>query len=172
MKVLVTVGSTGFDELVEAATSAEFLSKLYDIGYQHLTIQYGSGESMYHDRIARLDMTSGRTPVLEGYAYKSDIKQDMMQADLIISHAGSGSILESLRLHKKLIVVVNKRLLDNHQDELANVLERQGCLIRSISSGLADALTVLKTKQFTSFPEQDASKFNDFLDREMGYMIE
>lgn len=172
MKALVTVGSTGFDDLVDSAISSEFLSKLYDIGYQHLTIQYGSSESIYHDRIARLDLTSGRTPVVEGYRYKSDIKQDMIQADLIISHAGSGSILESLRLHKKLIVVVNKKLLDNHQDELANVLEGQGCLIKSTSSGLVDALTALQTKGFTSFPQQDASKFNDFLDRELGYMIE
>lgn len=88
MKALVTVGSTGFDDLVDSAISSEFLSKLYDIGYQHLTIQYGSSESIYHDRIARLDLTSGRTPVVEGYRYKSDIKQDMIQADLIISHAG------------------------------------------------------------------------------------
>jgi UDP-N-acetylglucosamine transferase subunit ALG13 len=88
MKVLVTVGSTGFDDLVDSAISAEFLSKLYDLGYQHLTIQYGSSESIYHDRIGRLDMVSGRTPVIEGYKYKSDIKQDMMYADLIISHAG------------------------------------------------------------------------------------
>ncbi|CAM0135578.1 unnamed protein product [Umbelopsis sp. WA50703] len=172
MKVLVTVGSTGFDDLVDSAISAEFLSKLYDLGYQHLTIQYGSSESIYHDRIGRLDMASGRTPVIEGYKYKSDIKQDMMYADLIISHAGSGSILESLRLHKQLIAVVNKSLLHNHQDELANVLERQGFLIKSTSSGLSDALSLLKTKEFISFPEQDASKFNDFLDREMGYMTE
>lgn len=50
-----------------------------------------------------------------------------------VEFLGSGSILESLRLHKKLIVVVNKKLLDNHQDELANVLEGQGCLIKSTS---------------------------------------
>jgi len=40
--------------------------------------------------------------------------------------AGSGSIMESLRLHKKLVVVVNEDLMDNHQIELAQALsERQ-----------------------------------------------
>jgi UDP-N-acetylglucosamine transferase subunit ALG13 len=47
------------------------------------------------------------------------------------SELGSGSILESLRLHKQLIVVVNEKLLDNHQDELACALEKQGYLLRS-----------------------------------------
>lgn len=39
--------------------------------------------------------------------------------------------MESLRLQKQLIVVVNEKLLDNHQDELACALEKQGYLFRS-----------------------------------------
>jgi beta-1,4-N-acetylglucosaminyltransferase len=42
---------------------------------------------------------------------------------------GSGSIIETLRWQKPLIVVPNSDLMDNHQSELALTLHRQGHLI-------------------------------------------
>jgi beta-1,4-N-acetylglucosaminyltransferase len=44
---------------------------------------------------------------------------------------GSGTILEVLRLNKRLIVVANETLLDNHQRELADALSTQGHLVSS-----------------------------------------
>jgi beta-1,4-N-acetylglucosaminyltransferase len=42
---------------------------------------------------------------------------------------GSGSILEALRLNKKLVVVVNEGLMDNHQMELGSALHEQHYLV-------------------------------------------
>ena len=44
-------------------------------------------------------------------------------------HAGSGSILAALRISVPLIVVPNPALLDNHQEELAEVLAAQGYVV-------------------------------------------
>jgi beta-1,4-N-acetylglucosaminyltransferase len=44
------------------------------------------------------------------------------KAALVISHAGSGSIFESLSAGCPLIVVPNPLLMDNHQVELAEQL--------------------------------------------------
>lgn len=49
---------------------------------------------------------------------------------LVVSHAGSGSILEALRYQVPLIVVPNTSLLDNHQEELADAMQRSGYLLK------------------------------------------
>lgn len=48
---------------------------------------------------------------------------------VVITHAGAGSILEGLRMGVAMIVVANPRLLDNHQEELAEELARQGYVV-------------------------------------------
>jgi beta-1,4-N-acetylglucosaminyltransferase len=45
--------------------------------------------------------------------------------------AGSGTLLEALGARKKVIVVVNESLMDNHQVELARQLGDMGCLVYS-----------------------------------------
>ncbi|CAG2183166.1 unnamed protein product, partial [Oppiella nova] len=40
--VLVTVGSTRFDKLIDAITDEDTLDLLRSLGCQHLTIQFGS----------------------------------------------------------------------------------------------------------------------------------
>ncbi|PIN08511.1 N-acetylglucosaminyldiphosphodolichol N-acetylglucosaminyltransferase [Handroanthus impetiginosus] len=49
------------------------------------------------------------------FTFSSSIAKFLKSASLVISHAGSGSIFETLRLRKPLIVVVNEDLMDNHQ---------------------------------------------------------
>ncbi|CAO3567607.1 unnamed protein product [Mortierella alpina] len=88
----------------------------------------------------------------------------MEKADLIISHAGSGSILEALRLKKKLIVVVNEDLMDNHQQELGSALHEQKHLVCTTVSGLEEALKAREYESLIPFPEPDPTRFANFLD--------
>ncbi|KAF9927366.1 N-acetylglucosaminyldiphosphodolichol N-acetylglucosaminyltransferase catalytic subunit alg13 [Mortierella alpina] len=122
--VFVTVGSTRFDKLVAVASSPSFLHLLHQLGYSHLTLQHGKSPIPPHPCATPSDQAH-----LAPYSYKSSLQQDMENADLIISHAGSGSILEALRLKKKLIVVVNEDLMDNHQQELGSALHEQNHLV-------------------------------------------
>lgn len=48
-----------------------------------------------------------------------------------MSHAGSGSVFEALSLGRPLVVVPNPILMDNHQAELAEHLEREGVAARA-----------------------------------------
>ncbi|XP_005799536.1 UDP-N-acetylglucosamine transferase subunit ALG13 homolog isoform X2 [Xiphophorus maculatus] len=113
--VFVTVGSTRFDELIESVTSSEATQVLKFRGYERLVLQVGKGSLLPDaDSCAHLSV--------EAFRFKDSIAEDMKQADLVISHAGAGSCLEALGAGKPLLVVVNDKLMDNHQLELARQL--------------------------------------------------
>ncbi|KAI1491791.1 hypothetical protein F5X96DRAFT_449872 [Biscogniauxia mediterranea] len=59
---------------------------------------------------------------------------------VVISHAGSGSIMAALAHDTGLIAVANPALMDNHQAELAEEMERQGYAVQGKLGALAEAL--------------------------------
>ena len=53
---------------------------------------------------------------------------------------GAGTILDTLRNHKQLIVVVNERLMGNHQHEIADAMAAENYLLRSTPSTVLQVL--------------------------------
>lgn len=111
-------------------------------------------------------------------------------------YIGSGSILDALRFQKRLIVVPNEALMDNHQKELSEELERQGYLVeghieygffflfflllvlslafvadsRGVGRDLHNAIYRAETTVFTHFPGSGSKDFVAILDEEMGML--
>ena len=52
---------------------------------------------------------------VEAFPFTPSLDTQMKKAHLVVSHAGSGSVFEALKLRKRLVVVVNDALMDNHQ---------------------------------------------------------
>nr|XP_043621493.1 UDP-N-acetylglucosamine transferase subunit ALG13 homolog isoform X2 [Erigeron canadensis] len=115
--VFVTVGTTSFDSLVKTVDTDQVKDALLKKGYTHLVIQMGRGSYVPNK-------SSGEdgSLVVDYFTFCPSIADYLRSASLVISHAGSGSIFETLRLAKPLIVVVNEDLMDNHQSELAEEL--------------------------------------------------
>ncbi|CAG8700404.1 11778_t:CDS:2 [Acaulospora morrowiae] len=162
--LFVTVGSTGFDKLISLVTSSLFLKALYSKGYKRLKIQCGTSIKIYNEAIQCIQDIEME---IVGYDFKSSLKQDMIDSDLIISHAGSGSILESLRLQKPLIVVINETLMNNHQVELAIEMQNKGYLVCGSISNLLEIFRSDAFNSLTPFPEPDETIFADILNEEM-----
>ena len=62
---------------------------------------------------------------------------------MVVSHAGAGSIFESVRARRRLLVVVNPELMDNHQVELAEAMAERGHLSWTLPGGVVESLRAL-----------------------------
>ncbi|RYP67161.1 hypothetical protein DL771_007389 [Monosporascus sp. 5C6A] len=76
---------------------------------------------------------------------------------VIISHAGSGSIMDALRVKARLVAVPNPALMDNHQEELAEEMERQGYLVWGKLGSLADAVEYIEEHVPKEWPSPAAA---------------
>jgi beta-1,4-N-acetylglucosaminyltransferase len=168
MLAFVTVGSTSFDALVQRVLSEPVLHILRLKGYSTVVVQYGTSDlnsiSETHWPLVKYGVH------IEVWPFKTSLQSTYEEADLVISHAGSGTILDVLRLGKPLIVVPNPTLLDNHQEEIASSLSALGHLKASTVFELSNTIEHFDTSTIIPFPPFDGSKFRDMLDEEVGFL--
>lgn len=160
--VFVTVGTTKFDALVRAVDDSAVLKTLYHEGFTSLLAQIGHGK--------HVPTFVGETGIsCQSYRYKPTLQQDMARADLVISHAGAGSIMEALALGKALVVVVNSALMDNHQEELAEAMAQRNYLAATTPEKLAQTLVDFDDSEHarTPYPAATPEAFAAIVDEEM-----
>ncbi|XP_051486576.1 putative bifunctional UDP-N-acetylglucosamine transferase and deubiquitinase ALG13 [Apus apus] len=159
--VFVTVGTTSFDDLVATVCSPAALQVLRSRGYEKLVLQVGRGA-------LEPAAGSGRAVALEAFRFKDSLAEDLRRADLVISHAGAGSCLETLEEGKPLVVVINEKLMNNHQLELAKQLHRDGHVLYCNCSTLVETLQMMDLSTLKPFPAGQPEKFASFLDKVVG----
>ncbi|XP_014664298.1 PREDICTED: UDP-N-acetylglucosamine transferase subunit ALG13 homolog [Priapulus caudatus] len=160
--VFVTVGTTCFDRLIMTVITPDFCKVLHSIGYDKVVLQAGRG-------IFDSDVKMVEGLQLEYYRFKNSIADDIGSADLVISHAGAGTVLETLDAGKPLIVVINEELMGNHQLELAEQLYTNGHLFYATCSTLVTTLQSMNMENLKPFPRGEPSKFATFLDKLLGF---
>ncbi|XP_058068523.1 uncharacterized protein LOC131217600 [Magnolia sinica] len=162
--VFVTVGTTCFDALVKVVDSQLGKEELFRKGYTDLLIQMGRGTYTP-------SKTSGEDGSLavDYFAFSPSVADYMRSASLIISHAGSGSIFEALRLGKPLIVVVNEDLMDNHQSELAEELAERKHLLCARPQTLHEVIRSMDLESLIPYPPADAATAAKLINRFLGF---
>jgi beta-1,4-N-acetylglucosaminyltransferase len=106
MKIIVTVGSSAFNQMIEAVDQ-----QLAGQGYA-VTCQIADGS--YQPRHHAF------------FTFADDLQQRFADADMVITHGGAGTVFELLEMGKKIVVVPNLYRLDKHQQDLAQYIEAQG----------------------------------------------
>lgn len=166
--VFVTVGTTKFDALIAAVDCASFAQALTAAGYHTLIIQAGSSQDYRPHRllgspniqkgiIETAGVNKASKLSVEWFEYAPSLQQHIGAASLVISHAGAGSIFETLRLGVPLIAVPNPLLMDDHQRELAERLEVGGWAVASTVEGLAETVRGLDVGVLKPYVPGDGS---------------
>ncbi len=99
---------------------------------------------------------------IECFDFRPSLQSIVSESSLVVSHAGAGSILEALRAKKPLLVVVNETLMDNHQKELADALERERYLIAATPATVIAKLTAYCTSISGGSAAQQQQQFKPF----------
>ncbi len=132
---LVTVGTTNFDRLLEQLHKnvERFFLVLKALKIKHTTIQIGGTSEFDHEQF--LTKWSSLKALHGGCELRvvaklphSEFVELVNKVDLIIGHAGAGTAIEALARHKKLILIPNRDLMDDHQMELCCMLKDRHCL--------------------------------------------
>ena len=184
----VTVGTTSFDGMVASVFSQGVAEAIRSMGIVRLVVQLGRGalprelEAAVTDATQRLASNKDNGAIhaqLHGinyhvYRYKAAIAPDIAGAAFVVSHAGAGSIFETLRAQKPLVVVINTALADNHQVELAQAMSSRRHLAYCEPEGLAETLRglgkrLLQKGTFDPLPPLDKSGFLSALDGVVGF---
>jgi len=90
-----------------------------------------------------------------GFTFRPKISDLFASASLVVSHAGTGSIFESLRAGNPPLVVVNEDLMDNHQTEVARALQEDKHLEYCVVSDLVEKLASFDPSSLVPLPPAD-----------------
>ncbi|CAD6244646.1 unnamed protein product [Miscanthus lutarioriparius] len=179
--VFVTVGTTCFDALVMAVDSPEVKKALLQKGYSNLVIQMGRGTYVPSK------VSGDATLQVDHFTFSPSIADNMGTASLVISHAamyhkfqflkdlalaGSGSIFETLRLGKPLIVVVNEDLMDNHQSELAEELAERKHLFCARPQTLGETIRAMDLETLVPYKPGDAKPVVTLINKFLGFPVD
>ena len=135
--VLITVGSTCFNELVKACDDPWFVKCMHEkYCINKIFMQIGTGSYIpQHPDIVHFRFQS------TGFAVS------LAKATLVIGHAGAGTILDTLQGATPMIIVPNESLMNDHQTQLSQELSERGILQTLRMPELKSKLPMLQIKK-------------------------
>jgi len=156
---LVTVGSTVFDELIQAIDCDEFLAVVQHLGFRKLTVQHGA--TALRLQCLRTGPVGGVE--VECLTYSPEVPRLIAEAGLVVSHAGAGSLLDALRSSARVVAVPNERLMNNHQTQLARALAAPGYVATCSCQELLPFLRAFQPDSLRPYPKEPSPVFRELV---------
>jgi beta-1,4-N-acetylglucosaminyltransferase len=128
VSVLVTVGSTAFNGLVESLTNTRALETLHAASVRTLKVQFGRGSEPPARTFTSSAAPNASPLIVTAFAFDTSLSSHIAEADVVATHCGAGCVFEAIAARKHVIAVPNRALMDDHQSELADELDARGAL--------------------------------------------
>jgi UDP-N-acetyl-D-mannosaminouronate:lipid I N-acetyl-D-mannosaminouronosyltransferase len=145
MNIFVTVGHTYYNALFQAVNE-QLSSATY-----HVVNQISDGDYLPDKH--------------EYFTFTDNIEAYIDQADLVITHAGAGSVFHLLEIGKPIVVVPNFERIDAHQKDLANFVERNNyASVCNNLNQLAQCVIEASSKTFSSYQTDPFCGYQRVLD--------
>lgn len=143
MKIFVTVGTTAFDDLIKYMDDLSIEAEIiFQISDEH---KYVPANHQY-------------------FTFTDNIENYYNVSDVIITHAGAGSVYRLLELKKKIIIVPNMARVDNHQMDLANFMkDNRFALVCTDINRLGDMIKNVISTQIEEYTFEPFFKQNEIL---------
>jgi beta-1,4-N-acetylglucosaminyltransferase len=144
MKVLVTVGTTRFDSLIK------YIDEVFADSFIAFTFQIADGKY---------------EPVnFPFFTFSNDIETYYRESDLVICHAGAGTIYKLLEIKKKIIIVPNTERTDNHQLDITSYMGANGyALTVTDFTLLKDTIEKISHIKLIPFEKHDFDKTREIV---------
>lgn len=132
MKLFVTVGTTRFPRLMKRISTDPFFQQ--------------------HECVLQVGPGGGRPEGFKSFEYTGRIDSYYRRADVVITHAGAGTIYRLLELRKRMVIVPNIDRVDLHQYDIANFMHSNGYAVTVTDfSQLSEAVNFASRKSFRVF---------------------
>lgn len=115
MNIFVTVGHTYYNSLFKAVNE-QLSPEKYSVVNQISTGSYRPEKHSY-------------------FKFTENVEMEIEKADIVITHAGAGSVYHLLELGKPIVVVPNFERVDEHQKDLADFVSQNNyaCVCRNLA---------------------------------------
>ena len=99
------------------------------------------------------------------FKYSNRFENEIKAADLVISHAGAGSVFHLLEISKPTLIVPNFDRIDNHQKDLADFIIKNNyaCVCKDLAHIESYVLTALNSN-FKPYEKHNFCGYNKILE--------
>jgi beta-1,4-N-acetylglucosaminyltransferase len=145
MNIFVTVGTTKFDSLIR------YLDSLPIINLHEITCQISKAATYIPKNFKYFD-------------FSDQIDEYYKAADLVITHAGAGSIFRLLEFRKKIIIVPNMERSDKHQLDIARYMHdnNYACSIECLDN-LSGAIARIAEYEYVPYIKENFFVASDIM---------
>jgi len=144
MNIFITVGTTPFDQLIEMCDKR--LSS--------------------NDYIIKAQISNSAKYIpnsFDSFAYDKNISEHYKWADIIISHAGAGTFYQLMEMGKKVILIPNGQLKDDHQNDICTYAKNNNfAYVLNNMEDLEDLLEKISIHKFNTY-QKDENKISNYI---------